>query len=73
MLFKLYRNSEFLHQKDRIEKLQRSVLEIIYRHPFINGGDDNVFYIMTHIENEDDVKSMLQYHNTFFQLKTIEL
>lgn len=58
-LFKIHINSDILHLKDRIEKkLQSRVEEIIYRHPLINGDDDTVFYVMTPIDNDKQVKSM---------------
>ncbi|KAI5409504.1 hypothetical protein KIW84_055074 [Lathyrus oleraceus] len=73
-LFKIHINSDFHHLKDRIEKkLQSRVEEIIYRHPLINGEDDSVFYVMTPIENDEQVKSMFQCHITFSQLSTIEI
>lgn len=60
-LFKIHFNSDFHHLKDRIEKqLQSRIEEMIYRHPLINGDDDTVFYVMTPIENDEEVKSMFQ-------------
>ena len=73
-LFKIHINSDFHRLKDRIEKKLRSrVEEIIYHHPLINGDDDNVFYVMTPIENDEQVKSMFQCHIIFSQLSTIEI
>ncbi|KAI5421231.1 hypothetical protein KIW84_044895 [Lathyrus oleraceus] len=73
-MFKIHINSDFHHLKDRIEKkLQRYVEDIIYRHPLFNGDDNTVFYIMTPIETDEDVKSMFQCHVTLSQLPTIEI
>lgn len=73
-MFKIHINSDFHHLKDRIEKkLQRYVEDIIYHHPLFNGDDNTVFYIMTPIETDEDVKSMFQCHVTLSQLPTIEI
>ncbi|KAI5403091.1 hypothetical protein KIW84_050615 [Lathyrus oleraceus] len=39
----------------------------------MNGDDNTVFYIMTPIETDEDVKSMFQCHITLSQLPTIEI
>ncbi|XP_050895856.1 uncharacterized protein LOC127102541 [Lathyrus oleraceus] len=73
-MFKIHINSDFHHLKDRIEKkLQRYVEDIIYRQPLSNGDDNTVFYIMTPIETDEDVRSMFQCHVTLSQLPNIEI
>lgn len=73
-LLKIHVNSDFIHLKDRIEKLCNIFfLEISYQRLLINGDDDTLFYIMTQIENDEDVKLMFLGHKAFAQLNTIEL
>ncbi|CAK8578221.1 unnamed protein product [Lathyrus sativus] len=72
--FKIHVNSDFFHFKDRMEtKLARCVEEIIYRHPTLNEDDCMIFYIMTPIKTDEDVKAMFRCHVMFGQLPTIEV
>ncbi|CAK8531192.1 unnamed protein product [Lathyrus sativus] len=64
--FKIHVNSNFFHFKDRMEKkLAQGVEEIIYRHPTLNEDDCTIFYIMTPIKNDEDVKAIFLCHMMF--------
>lgn len=68
-LFKIHINFDFHHLKDRTEKkLQSCVEDIIYRHALNNGDDDTVFYVMTPIENDKDVKSNVSMSYNIFSI-----
>lgn len=63
-----------MHLKERIEtKLQRPVSDFIYWLPLLNGDNENIFYIMKQIKNDDAVKGMFECHNWFAPLNSLEL
>ncbi|XP_058774399.1 uncharacterized protein LOC131648681 [Vicia villosa] len=71
--FKVHCMSDFMHLKEHIEtKLQLFVIEIIYLLPLFKGDNDNIFYIMKKIEDDDAVNVMFECHNSFAPLDSLE-
>src|SRR3954468_4940166 len=72
--FKVHCRVDFMHLKEQIEsKLQLPVSEIIYRLPLFTGDNGNILYVMKQIEDDDGVKVMIECHNSFAPLDSIEL
>ncbi|CAI8583448.1 unnamed protein product [Vicia faba] len=73
-ILNIHRKSDLAHLTKKIEEtLQQHVTSIFYRFPIVNPVDHNVTYNTTKIEDDEDVRSMLQCHSRFCSQQTMEL
>lgn len=71
---KIHPISNYTRLKERLEnKLQQQIYDVYDRYPCFNDGDNSVTYTTTKIEDDNDVKLMLQYHSTYNLSSVIEL
>ena len=65
-MLNIQRNSDFARLTGKIEqKFQLQLTSVFYRYPIVNPMDNNVIFNSAKIEDDSDVRSMIQCHSTF--------
>lgn len=73
-MLNIQRNSDFARLTEKIEqKFQLQLTSVFYRYPIVNPMDNNVIFNSAKIEDDSDVRSMIQCHSTFGSQHPMEL